>query len=155
MLAYLTKINKYNTWANDLLIQSLKMQEINDEAVLKLLSHIVISESVWMMRLKSEDYSNKNFWKIFSLTECNRLSQENSKRYSDYIKDKSENDLDRLISYNNSKGEEYSNSIEDILSHIFYHSGYHRGQIAKEVRKIGKEPVYTDYIEYIRNFLQK
>ncbi len=154
-MTYLTKINKYNTWANDLLIHSLRSQEINDESVLKLLSHIVHSESVWMMRLKGEDYSNKNFWKVLSLTECNRLSQENSKRYSDYLKEKSDNDLERLITYKNSEGIEYSNSIEDILFHIFYHSGYHRGQIAKEVRNLGKEPVYTDYIEYIRNFLQK
>ncbi len=151
MLAYLTKINKYNSWANELLIQSLRSQGITDEPVLKLLSHVVLSESIWMMRLKAEDYSNKNFWKILSITECNRLSQENSKKYSDYMKEKSENELERLIIYNNSKGIEFSNSIEDILTHIFYHSGYHRGQIAKEVRQLDKEPINTDYINFIRN----
>ncbi|MCL5030162.1 MAG: damage-inducible protein DinB [Bacteroidetes bacterium] len=155
MLAYLIKINKYNTWANDLLIHNLRSQEITDESVLKFLSHIVLSESIWMMRLKGEDYSNKNFWKVLSITECNRLSQENSKKYSDYLKEKSDNDLERLITYKNSKGIEYSNSIEDILTHIYGHSGYHRGQIAKEVRKLDKEPAYTDYIEFIRTTFQK
>ncbi len=155
MLSYLTKINKYNSWANEILIHNLRSQGIADESVLKLLSHLVLSEHVWMMRLKAEDYSNKNFWKILSITECNRLSQENSKKYSDYLKEKSENDLERLVIYQNSKGIEYSNSIEDILTHIFYHSGYHRGQIAKEVRRLDKEPAYTDYIEYIRNAIQK
>ena len=155
MLTYLIKINKYNTWANDLLIHNLRSQEITDESVLKLLSHIVLSESIWMMRLKSEDYSNKNFWKVLSITECNRLSQENSKKYSDYLKEKLDNDLERLVTYKNSKGIEYSNSIEDILTHIYSHSGYHRGQIAKEVRKLDKEPAYTDYIEFIRTSFQK
>ena len=155
MLTYLIKINKYNTWANDLLIHNLRSQEITDESVLKLLSHIVLSESIWMMRLKSEDYSNKNFWKVLSTTECNRLSQENSKKYSDYLKEKLDNDLERLVTYKNSKGIEYSNSIEDILTYIYSHSGYHRGQIAKEVRKLDKEPAYTDYIEFIRTTFQK
>lgn len=155
MLTYLIKINKYNTWANDLLIHNLRSQEITDESVLKLLSHIVLSESIWMMRLKGEDYSNKNFWKVLSITECNRLSQENSKKYSDYLKDKLDNDLERQVTYKNSKGIEYSNSIEDILTHIYSHSGYHRGQIAKEVRKLDKEPAYTDYIEFIRTTFQK
>lgn len=150
MRDYLMKVSIYNSWANDSLIQSLRSQNITDEPVLKLLSHIILSENFWMARLKAEDTSNKNFWKLLNISECYRTAHENSKAYSDFIKEKSDNDFERSIIYKNTKGVEYNNTIEDILTHVFIHSAYHRGQAAKEVRRMDKEPVYTDYIHYIR-----
>ncbi|MDR3625551.1 MAG: DinB family protein [Ignavibacteriaceae bacterium] len=150
MKEFMLKLCMYNTWANDRLIQSIRDQNITHEPVIKLLSHIVLSENYWMLRLKSDDYANKNFWKLLSISECYRIAHENSKKYSDYIKDKSENDFERLVAYRSTNGIEYTNSIEDILTHIFFHSSYHRAQAAKEVRAIGKEPANTDYINYIR-----
>ena len=150
MKDYMLKLSIYNAWANDTLIQSLRDQSISDEPVTKLLSHIILSENFWMLRLKLENTAGKNFWKILTISECYRIAQENSKAYSDFIKDKSENDFDRSVAYKNTKGLEYSNSVEDILTHVFMHSAYHRAQAAKEVRALGKEPAYTDYIHYIR-----
>jgi len=150
MKEYMLKVCIYNAWANDSVIQSLRDQDISDEQVIKLLSHIILSENLWMARLKTEDTSNKNFWKQLNLPECYRMTHENSKAYSDYIKEKSDIDFERSVTYKNTKGVEYTNSIEDILTHIFFHSAYHRAQVAKEMRKLDKEPVYTDYIHYIR-----
>lgn len=150
MKEYMLKVCIYNAWANDSLIQSLRDQDISDEPVIKLLSHIILSENFWMARLKTEDTSNKNFWKQLNLSECYRMAHENSKAYSDFIKEKSDIDFERSVTYKNTKGVEYTNSIEDILTHIFLHSAYHRAQAAKEVRRLDKVPVYTDYIHYIR-----
>jgi len=150
MKDYMLKLCIYNAWANDSLVQSLRDQNISDEPIIKLLSHVILSENFWMARLKTEDTSNKNFWKLLNISECYRMAHENSKAYSDFIKEKSDNDFERSISYKNTKGVEYNNSIEDILTHVFIHSAYHRAQGAKEVRRLGKEPAYTDYIHYIR-----
>jgi len=150
MKEYLSKLCKYNSWANERMILSLRDQNINDESILKILSHIVLSEQLWMLRLKSGDYSGLNYWKILRLAECNRLWQENAKAFSDFIGSKNETEFENLISYKNSKGNEFSNPIEDVLTHVFIHSSYHRAQIAREVRRIGKEPAYTDYIQFIR-----
>jgi uncharacterized damage-inducible protein DinB len=150
MKEFMLKLCMYNTWANDSLIQSIRDQNISGEPVIKLLSHITLSENIWIMRLKSEDNSNKAPWKLLNISECYRIAKENSKAYSDYIKDRSENDFERSVTYKSTNGVEYTNSIEDILTHVFFHSGYHRAQIAREARTIGKDPVVTDYINYIR-----
>jgi uncharacterized damage-inducible protein DinB len=55
------------------------------------------------------------------------------------------------ISYVNSKGERWENTVTDILTHMIIHSGYHRGQIAADVRAAGGEPAYTDFIHAVRN----
>jgi uncharacterized damage-inducible protein DinB len=151
MKDYLLKLCIYNAWANDTLIENLRNQDVTEEPVMKLLSHVVLSENFWMARLRNEDTSTRNFWKLLNLTECHRMVHENSKAYSDYIKDKSDNYFERSVTYKNIQGVEYTNTIEDVLTHVFFHSGYHRAQVNKEVRRMDKEPAYIDYIHYIRD----
>ena len=59
-------------------------------------------------------------------------------------------DLDRTASYRNSSGTAYQTPVRDVLSHLFTHAHYHRGQIARAVREAGHEPVWTDFIVYAR-----
>ena len=147
MKEHLTKLFNYNGWANSKLADTMKNQNIIDKTVLRLFSHVVLSEQIWMLRMENDDYANKNFWQILTLSECENIIKENQLKYKSLIDEK--NFLDN-ITYKNSKGIEYTNSIFDILIHVSTHSAYHRGQIAKEIRKLGKEPVLTDYIAYIR-----
>jgi uncharacterized damage-inducible protein DinB len=55
------------------------------------------------------------------------------------------------VSYVNSKGEPWTNRAEDILLHVVFHSAYHRGQIASDMRPAGLQPAYTDFIHAIRS----
>ena len=97
--------------------------------------------------MEGNNYSNKNFWQILTLAECEKILNENQSKLKSLIAEK---DFSVTVTYKNSKGIEYSNSIYDILTHVSFHSAYHRGQIAKEVRRLNKEPVPTDYILFIR-----
>jgi uncharacterized damage-inducible protein DinB len=58
--------------------------------------------------------------------------------------------LQQSVHYRNSAGREFDSTIGDILMHVAMHGSYHRGQIAREMRSAGREPVYTDYIGYAR-----
>ena len=62
-------------------------------------------------------------------------------------------ELARSVAYVNSKGEEWTTSVEDILLHVVFHSGYHRGQVAYVLRAGGAIPAYTDYVHCVRNGL--
>ena len=52
--------------------------------------------------------------------------------------------------YRSNEGERFRNRIEDLLTQLFGHSGYHRGQIASIVRRLGGEPAVTDYVFWSR-----
>jgi uncharacterized damage-inducible protein DinB len=58
--------------------------------------------------------------------------------------------LDDKVEYRNSQGEPWSSRVEDILTHVLFHSAYHRGQIALQMRVSGMEPAYTDFIHAVR-----
>ena len=151
MKTYFIKIFDSNNWANRKVLKSLSDQNINDDRILKLLSHIVLSEQIWMLRLKGEYYQNKDFWEILSLSGCEKTSNENNIEYTGYLNSLNEIEFSNTITYTNSKGVEHTNTIEDTLTHIAFHSAYHRGQIAREVRSLNKEPVLTDYIAFVRD----
>ena len=44
----------------------------------------------------------------------------------------------------------FDNTVGEILTHVAMHGHYHRGQIARVMRAAGREPVYTDYIGFVR-----
>ncbi len=62
-----------------------------------------------------------------------------------------EEGLESIATYKNSKGVLYETSYRDILTQVLMHSAYHRGQVAMAVRKEGGEPAYTDYIGFVRD----
>ena len=55
--------------------------------------------------------------------------------------------------YKNSKGEAWTSSVLDVLTHVVMHSAYHRGQIASVMRAGGGTPAYTDFIHAARQRL--
>ncbi len=154
MKEHFKKLFDYNIWANTKLINNIKNQQINDAGVLKLLSHIVLAEQIWILRLKNENYQNRNFGQVLDIAECQKISNANYQEYIEFINvKKDEPGFTNSITYKNSKGIEFTNTIEDTLTHVSFHSAYHRGQIAREIRKLDKEPVLTDYIAYVREKL--
>ncbi|HEU0125158.1 MAG TPA: DinB family protein, partial [Flavobacterium sp.] len=73
-----------------------------------------------------------------------------NKNYEHTLQILNDYDLKLIINYSNSKGQLFSNSIQDMLFHIINHSTYHRGQIATEFKRQGLEPLVTDYIFFKR-----
>ena len=112
-------------------------------------SLLLLAEKTWLQRLKSEKYDNK-FWAELTLDDCSKLAENNETQIHEYLNSLSESDFEAKVKYTNSKGTEYTNTITEMLTHLSHHSSYHRGQIAREMRRLGKEPVYIDYIAYLR-----
>jgi uncharacterized damage-inducible protein DinB len=70
--------------------------------------------------------------------------------WSHYLASLTDNELERTIEYKSLDAGRFRNRLEDILTQLFGHSSYHRGQIATLVRAAGGEPAATDYIYWCR-----
>lgn len=68
-----------------------------------------------------------------------------------YLRAHTQDELLRTVNYVNSKGDAFSNTVSDIVTHVVIHSEHHRGQIASTVRELGGQPAVTDYIQYVRS----
>ena len=144
----LTELYDHNGWAHDSLIAELR-REAADSDTLRLFAHIVAAEHLWLSRIDIVK-SRVAVWPPLSLDEIAVLESENRRRFHELLKRPDDSRAQR-IRYRNSAGNEFENSVGDILTHVAMHGHYHRGQIARAMRVAGREPVYTDFIGFVRN----
>lgn len=71
-------------------------------------------------------------------------------QWVEYLARIDDTDLDPIIEYQSFDGGRFRNRIEDILTQLFGHSWYHRGQIAVLVRTAGGQPAATDLVYWCR-----
>jgi uncharacterized damage-inducible protein DinB len=142
----------YDQWANREVLNSIRKTGTNDERSLQLMSHILAAERVWLERLMQRPQSVA-VWPKADLTSCQSENEALAGLWIEYLS-KATN-FDQSISYKNSKGETWTSSIGDVLTHVLMHSAYHRGQIASHMRACGQTPAYTDFIHAVRQGLVK
>lgn len=149
-LQTLRRLFAYNRWANRRTFASLEGSQGGAKAM-RAFVHLLVAEREWLLRLSEDkDTTGFDFWPEMSPAECGALMEENHKAYAALLDGLAEDDLSRVASYKNSKGVAYRTSYLDILTHVAFHSAYHRGQVAKAVREAGAEPAYTDYVAWVR-----
>jgi uncharacterized damage-inducible protein DinB len=116
------------------------------EKAKKLYNHILNAHQIWNNRIDPKQ-TTFGVWEIHPIQDCKNIDIINYE-HSLLILDKF--DLNDTISYANTKGQTFGNSIRDIFFHAINHSTYHRGQIATEFKQNGLDPLVTDYIFYKR-----
>ena len=116
------------------------------------LFHIMGAEEIWLKRWKgispavfskADDYpsyeSLKQHWDIVEhemMGFCHML--------------KSNEDILKVITYKDLKGNAYSQPLYQLMHHLVNHSSYHRGQIVTMLRQLGVKPIGTDMVGFYR-----
>jgi uncharacterized damage-inducible protein DinB len=140
---------EYTQWANDIVVMTLEKYGTETPAFsLRLISHIVNAQCVWLSRIIGQQAPTA-IWEEHDLERIKQLNSE-SLRGLKAVLDEQGGNLDAIVVYKNSSGIAFENSILDILLQVFTHGGYHRAQIAVDLRQKGLEPVNTDYISWLR-----
>jgi uncharacterized damage-inducible protein DinB len=63
---------------------------------------------------------------------------------------KSEHDTQRIVTYKDLKGNEYSQPLWQMMQHLVNHSTYHRGQVVTMLRQLGAKPIGMDLVVFYR-----
>lgn len=140
---------EYNAWANREVASTLKALHERLASAERLLAHVIAAELLWLTRLEGRAPVIA-VWPDFSLAECEQQIEESERVFAGYFGRELPAAFGTSVNYKNSKGESWSSRVEDILTHVFLHSAYHRGQIAFQMRQTGHAPAYTDFIHGVR-----
>jgi len=152
LLEHLRRQFAYDAWANNEVLAVIKAAGSASPRPLQLLGHIASAERVWLERLTRQPQSVA-VWPEFDLDQCAAQIAALAKLWKDYLGRLSSTGLSEKVSYKNSKGEPWSSTVEDVLTHVTLHSVYHRGQIASLMRASGQAPASTDFIHAVRQGL--
>jgi uncharacterized damage-inducible protein DinB len=151
---YLRRQFAYDEWANREVLNAIRAAGDANQRSLQLMSHILAAELVWLERLKGQPQSVP-VWPQPDLAQCEAQAAKLGGQWLEFLDLITAGDVSQSISYRNSKGEEWTNTIVDVLTHVVMHSAYHRGQIATHMRAAGQTPAYTDFIHGVRQGLME
>lgn len=150
---YFVRMFTYDSWANRECLAAMQTATELPPDALGRMAHILSAEKLWLDRILHQP-PTLPVWPALSLEDCLKLEQEISRDYENYLarlaNQFAPGSLDDAIDYRNSKDEVWTSRVEDILTHVLFHSTYHRGQIALQLRVAGSQPAYTDFIHAVR-----
>jgi uncharacterized damage-inducible protein DinB len=152
LLEYLHRQFAYDEWANREVLAALSASTVSTPRPRQLLAHILSAERLWLERIRKQSQSLP-LWPDFSIEQSKAQISELASLWNKYLARLSSLALSETIAYHNSKGESWTSTVQDILTHVVFHSAYHRGQIASQMRAAGEQPAYTDFIHAARQGL--
>jgi uncharacterized damage-inducible protein DinB len=150
----------YDSWANRECLAAIgRAGEASADAIGRM-SHILSAQKLWLERIEKRPQTMA-VWPGLTIEACTALADEMSSAWQNYLTrpdarlgaQPAPDSLDAKIEYRNTKGELWSSRVEDVLTHVLFHSAYHRGQIALQMRASGATPAATDFIHAVRQGL--
>ncbi|HKJ45617.1 MAG TPA: DinB family protein [Balneolales bacterium] len=148
MIQYFTRLFRYDKWACENVINAIFENNIDDERLQSLMSHIIDIEQMWFERI-DQGKSEIDMQKLIPPDQWNDQLLNINDKYRNLLKSVDEVELDRKRDYVNSKGVPHHIPLRDLLTHVLNHSTHHRAQMTFRIRKLGYEPPLTDYIFYL------
>jgi uncharacterized damage-inducible protein DinB len=121
------------------------------QKALGILAHLVTARRVWLERLGVIPATTGGLFPgAKELADTRAELKTTEQLWTVYLAKLSDDELARTFEYKSLDAGRFCNRVEDILTQLFTHSAYHRGQIASLVRAAGGEPAITDYIFWCR-----
>ncbi len=137
---------RYDLWANDIVAEVLKINDLSIGRPIELLSHIINAEVLIMGRIRGEKFFDP--FMVRSIEENTKLLKSINAEWKEYINNLEESEFDNSIGYVNIRGERVTAKIWEMFMHMINHSTYHRGQIASMLRKMNLNPPITDFMSF-------
>ncbi|HLO39796.1 MAG TPA: DinB family protein [Phycisphaerales bacterium] len=149
----------YEAWATSATIDSLSTVPAEQLAgpaftrAIQIVAHIQIARRVWMARIEGRIDRPADWFPAWRPLQLREAAAELDKVWHDYLVQLTPAELDRHVVYQSFEGVKYSSRVFDILMHVFNHSTYHRGQVARFVTEAGGTRATTDMIAFSRKVI--
>jgi uncharacterized damage-inducible protein DinB len=114
------------------------------------LAHLVAARHMWLFRLGVVADRPESWFPSTTLEQLPAAVAELEKRWTTYLARLTDADLAADFVWTSGDGRRYRWRLFDLLTQVFGHAWYHRGQLAMLVKDLGGEAVDTDYIFWNR-----
>ncbi|WP_421942474.1 DinB family protein [Pedobacter sp.] len=115
----------------------------------RLFSHVLNAQHIWVSRMEGTPIQYE-IWQEHAKQDFESISKTNFDRIKATL---AKQKLETIITYKDSRGNEYKNKVGEMFMQMLNHSTYHRGQIVSMLKREGFVPPVTDYIYFKRKNL--
>lgn len=121
------------------------------QKAIELMGHIVAARQVWLFRFGAiPEGPARLFPSGMSLEDLRENLAKTERDWDAYLAGTKDVDLERKFEYRSIDSGWFRSGIDDILTQLFGHSLYHRGQIATLVGGMGGQVAITDFVYWSR-----
>lgn len=113
------------------------------------MAHLVAARHNWLFRLGLLEAA-QDWFPPMTLDELPAAIEAVEKRWTGYLANLSDDDLAADFTWRRDDGQHCRWRLLDLLTQVFGHAWYHRGQIAMLVSDLGGEAIDTDFIFWDR-----
>ena len=146
MKDFFKDIFQFHHHYNQLLIDQVALHETAlPKRTFPLVCHILNAGQIWNSRILL--LPSLGVHQMHTFSECRQIDDTIFRDVLEILENRA---LSEIIHYKTSTGQEFANSIRDILFHSANHATHHKGQVISDFRLSGIEPLITDYIFYKR-----
>src|SRR3984885_11430703 len=149
----------YSAWASQRLLDAaakLSHEELTrdfqtaDKCVLDTLVHVYAADRIWLSRVLSQPRATFKDPEDRDLTLLQTEWPALQQRWKLWLRDFTDDDVTRNISYHDLRGNPYAQPAWQILLHLVNHGTHHRGQVSGFLRAMGQTPPPLDLMAYYR-----
>jgi uncharacterized damage-inducible protein DinB len=148
-LDQLRRLFDYDAWGNREALASLRACSAPPARAVAILGHVGGAQQVWLDRIHSRPDVARP-WPELRLEELGARFEQLVAEWRAFLDALTPADLARRVTYTTTKGAAFDDALGDVLTHVAFHSAYHRGQVAALVRSAGHQPAQTDFIHAVR-----
>lgn len=152
--AHFLDLLRYTAWANRRVLEALPALESDADAydkALDLMSHVLRSQVLWLQRVRGAVDPAFPFWHRDTLDECHARNAASTADWADFVAGRLPADFEQGYAYTNSRGEAFTSTLRQIITHVVNHGTHHRGQVLRLIRQQGLTPPALDYIVFARS----
>ncbi|PWB67996.1 hypothetical protein C3F09_12520 [candidate division GN15 bacterium] len=150
MRDHFLKLFKYNDWANRRIGEAVSRNGNADSKALAILTHVVVVQRLWLDRIQGVTATYR-LWDPLPISEILELSEFSTRDWMQFLSVVAPDGWNRRISYTNSRGVAFVNSLEEVVTQTINHSTHHRAQVSLLIRQAGQQPPALDFISFARN----
>jgi uncharacterized damage-inducible protein DinB len=150
---------EYNRWANARILDAASKLtpekftvdlHSSHASVRDTLAHVLAAEWIWLERWNGTSpkalLDSSEFPTIGALR--TRWAEVEGAQGS-FIEGLTDASLDSPVSYTNTRGEQWTYPLGQMMQHVVNHSSYHRGQVTTMLRQIGAEVSTVDLLIFL------
>lgn len=147
MLIEVRRLWDHGRWADERLLAAFEENAGEPPEAWREFAHVIGTAETWLARIQARA-PVVPIWPASS--DVRNATGSVHAGYASYLETLTEEGLQRSFRYRNTAGQEFTNTVLDVLLHAALHGQYHRGKVNLLLRQAGRSPVPTDYIAFVR-----
>jgi uncharacterized damage-inducible protein DinB len=136
-------------WADERILTAFRQSGGEPSDGFREFCHGLGASETWLARLERR-VPRLPVWPALSLDGATAAAEALHAGYAGFLDRLTEAGLAGTVTYVNSAGQQFENTVGDILIHAALHAQYHRGKVNLLFRQAGRTPIPADYIAFVR-----